>query len=142
MSDRLLDLALWLAGAGHFVILIASAQVPARLGWRDDLAKLTPMNRKLMWTYGGFTVLTIAAFGVLTLLLHRELLRGDRAALALAAFIGVYWTARILVDLFYFGHSGWPRGRAFVAGHALLLALFGALAGTYFGLLLWHGGAS
>jgi len=132
----MIDLALWLAGAGHFVILIASAQVPKQLGWRDDLAKLTPFNRKLMWTYGGFTVLTILAFGVLTLVLHDELVRGDRAALALAAFIGVYWTARIAVDLFYFGHAGWPRGRAFVAGHALLLALFGALAATYLGLLL------
>jgi hypothetical protein len=141
MNERLVDLALWLAGAGHFVILIASVQVPARLGWRGDLAKLAPFNRKLMWTYGVFTAMTIAAFGVLTLVLHRELLRGDRAALALAAFIGIYWTARILVDLFYFGHSGWPRGRAFVAGHALLLGLFGALAGTYLGLLLWHGGA-
>jgi hypothetical protein len=132
----MIDLALWLAGAGHFVILIASAQVPKQLGWRDDLAKLTPFNRKLMWTYGGFTVLTILAFGVLTLVLHDELVRGDRAALALAAFIGVYWTARIAVDLFYFGHAGWPRGRAFVAGHALLLALFGALAATYLGLVL------
>lgn len=132
----MIDLALWLAGAGHFVILIASAQVPKQLGWRDDLAKLTPFNRKLMWTYGGFTVLTILAFGILTLVLHDELVRGDRAALALAAFIGVYWTARIAVDLFYFGHAGWPRGRAFVAGHALLLALFGALAATYLGLVL------
>lgn len=125
------SLALWLAGAGHFVILVASAQVPSRLGWREDLAKLTPFNRKLMWTYGGFTVLTIVAFGVLTLVLHDEILRGDRAALALAAFIGIYWSVRILVDLLYFGHSGWPRGRVFVAGHALLLALFAALATTY-----------
>ncbi|HEY3227316.1 MAG TPA: hypothetical protein VGK61_10025 [Planctomycetota bacterium] len=133
------SLALWLAGAGHFVILVASAQVPARLGWREDLAKLTPFNRKLMWTYGGFTVLTIIAFGVLTLVLHNELLRGDRAALGLAAFIGVYWTVRILVDLFYFGHSGWPRGRAFIAGHALLLGLFAALAATYLGLVIRGG---
>jgi alginate O-acetyltransferase complex protein AlgI len=135
----MIDLALWLAGAGHFVILVASAQVPARLGWREDLAQLTPFNRKLMWTYGGFTVLTIIAFGVLTLVLHDEFLRGDRAALGLAAFIGVYWTSRILVDLFYFGHSGWPRGRAFAVGHALLLLLFAALAATYLGVL-WRGG--
>jgi len=133
------NLALWLAGAGHFVILVASAQVPARLGWREDLAKLTPFNRKLMWTYGGFTVLTILAFGILTLVLHKELLRGDRAALGLAAFIGIYWTVRILVDLSYFGHSGWPRGRVFVVGHALLLALFAALAATYLGLVIRGG---
>lgn len=134
----MMDLALWLAGAGHFAILVASAQVPARLGWREDLAKLTPLNRKLMWTYAGFTVLTIIAFGVLTLVLHDELVRGDRAALALAAFIGIYWTTRILVDLFWFGHSGWPRGVAFVFGHALLFLLFGALAATYIGVVLCH----
>ena len=134
----MMDLALWVAGAAHFVILVASAQVPSRLGWREDFAKPTPFNRKLMWTYAAFTVLTIIAFGVLTLVLHGEMVRGDRAAVALAAFIAIYWTARILVDLVWFGHSGWPRGFAFVVGHALLFGLFGALAATYIGVVLCH----
>jgi hypothetical protein len=102
LTERFFDLDLWLAGAGHFLILIASAQVPSRLGWKEDLKQLTSFNRKLLWVQGGFTVLTIIAFGILTLVLHGELLRGDRAALGLAAFIGLYWTARILVDAFYF----------------------------------------
>jgi hypothetical protein len=32
-----------------------------------------------------------------TPVLHRELLRGDRPALGLACFIGIYWTTRILL---------------------------------------------
>jgi hypothetical protein len=132
-----LSLALWLAGIGHFCILGASFQVPARLGWKEDLAKLTPFNRKLMWVYGGTTLLTIIAFGALTLFLHDDFLRGDRAALALAAFIAVFWTLRIVVDLTYFSHSDWPTGRAFVIGHGLLTALFIALASTYWVLLIW-----
>ncbi len=91
-----------------------------------------------MWTYGGFTVLTIVAFGVLTLLLHAEFLRGDRAAAALAGFIATYWTARILVDFFYYDHADWPKGLRFVAGHFLLTALFAALALTYWAALAWH----
>ena len=130
--------ALWLAGIGHFVILAASIQVPFRLRWQEDLTKLIPFNRKLMWTYGFFTVMTIVAFGVLTLVLHAELLHGDRAALGVAAFIGVYWTARVLVDLCYFRHSDWPGGPQFVIGHILLTSLFVALAATYAGLVLWH----
>ena len=114
---------------------VASAQVPARLGWKTDLAKLTPFNRKLMWTYGAFTVLTILAFGILTLTLHSEMMRGDRAAVGLAGFIGVYWSARIAVDALYFRHSDWPKGVLFVIGHALLTALFVALAATYLGLV-------
>ena len=74
-AESVFSLALWLAGIGHFVVLIASFQVPRRLGWREDLAKLTPFNRKLMWVHGGFAVLTIIAFGVLILTLHREILR-------------------------------------------------------------------
>ena len=135
MTEKLLSSALWLAGWGHFLVLGASFQVPARLGWKTDLAKLTPFNRKLMWTYGGFTVLTILAFGILTLTLHSEMLRGDRAALALAGFIGIYWSARIAVDALYFEHSDWPKGLLFVIGHVLLTALFVALAATYLGLV-------
>ena len=137
-SERFFDVILWLAGAGHFVILIASFQVPSRLRWREDLAQLMPLNRKLLWVQSSFTVLTIIAFGTLTLVLHQELLRGDRAALGLACFVAVYWTARILVDAFYFSHEDWPKGRLLAIGHVLLTSLFTALAATYWLLLIWH----
>ncbi|MCE9583313.1 MAG: hypothetical protein K8T20_12565 [Planctomycetes bacterium] len=127
-----------LAGLGHFLILAASFQVPTRLGWSEELARLRPLNRKLMWTYGGFTVLTIVAFGALTLFLRGEMLRGDKAAVALAAFIGVYWAARIGVDVFYFKHSDWPKGPGLVLGHALLMMLFSFLALTYLGVVAWQ----
>ena len=138
LAERLFDLDLWLAGAGHFVILIASAQVPSRLRWKEDLQQLAPFNRKLLWVQGGFTVLTIIAFGTLTLAIHSELLRGDRAAMGLACFIGIYWTARILVDAIYFSHADWPQGTLFVVGHALLTLLFSFLAASYLGLFVWH----
>jgi len=136
--ERFFDLDLWLAGAGHFVILIASFQVPSRLGWEKDLQSLTSFNRKLLWVQSSFTVLTIIAFGTLTLALHGELLRGDRAALGLACFIGIYWATRILVDVFYFSHADWPKGKQFRVGHILLVFLFSALAVSYLGLFIWH----
>ena len=138
LVTRLFDFDLWLAGAAHFVILIASFQVPYRLHWKRDLQSLMPFNRKLLWVQGGFTVLTIFAFGTLTLVLHRELLRGDRAALGLAGFIGIYWTARVLVDALYFSHQDWPKGRQFVVGHILLTSLFYALAASYLALFAWN----
>lgn len=138
LPGRVFDIALWFAGAGHFVILVASFQLPSRLRWKQDLVQLMPFNRKLLWVQSGFTVLTIIAFGTLTLLLHQELLRGDRAAVGLAAFIGIYWSARILVDATYFSHVDWPKGKLFVIGHILLTLLFCALAVTYLGLVFWH----
>src|SRR5688500_8428909 len=96
--------ALLAAGIGHFLVLVASLQVPSRLRWHEELPRLSPFNRKLLWVYGGFTVLTIVAFGVMTLVLREEMVRGDRAALALAVFIAVYWLTRVLVDALYFTH--------------------------------------
>lgn len=136
MTLQLLNLALWLAGAGHFLILVASFQVPSKLGWREDLVKLRPFNRKLLWVQSSFTVITIIAFGTLTLSLHTELLRGDRAAVGLAMFIAVYWTSRILIDVFYFSHEDWPKGKQFVVGHTLLTSLFIFLAVTYWSAVL------
>jgi hypothetical protein len=137
-TEGLLSLAVWLAGLGHFVVLIASFQVPYRLGWREDLAKLTPFNRKLMWVHGGFAVYTIAAFGVMTLLLHADIVSGQRAALALSIFIGAYWLLRIIVDFTYYDHSDWPKGKGFVVGHFFLNLLFVFLAATYLGVSIRH----
>jgi len=133
-----LSLALWLAGAGHFCVLIASFQVPYRMNWKDDLAKLTPSNRKLMWVHGGFAVFTIIAFGVMSLVLHEEMLRGDRAALALAFFIGLYWLLRIVVDFAYYSHQDWPAGFSFRIGHVLLTSLFVFLSASYLSVAAWH----
>jgi hypothetical protein len=138
LIENFFDLDLWLVGVGHFAILIASFQVPSRLHWKEDLRTLMPFNRKLLWVQSGFTVLTIVAFGVLTLALHTELLRGDRAALGLAGFIGSYWTVRILVDALYFSGADWPKGKQFVVGHVLLTSLFFLLAASYVGLFVWQ----
>src|SRR5208283_2097772 len=42
LAERFFDYDLWLVGAAHFVILIASFQVPYRLNWKADLQQLTP----------------------------------------------------------------------------------------------------
>jgi hypothetical protein len=88
LVQRLFDIDLWFVGAAHFLILLASFQVPYRLAWKRDLQQLMPFNRKLLWVQSGFTVLTIISFGTLTLALHRELLRGDRSALGSPASSG------------------------------------------------------
>jgi ABC-type nickel/cobalt efflux system permease component RcnA len=136
--DQWISLALWLAGPGHFAILIASFQVPDRLEWKQDLGKLTSFNRKLMWVHGAFAVYTIISFGALTLLLHDEMLDGQRAAVALATFIGIYWLLRATVDFTYYDHSDWPKGRAFTAGHVLLTSLFIFLSVTYLAVSVRH----
>lgn len=127
----LLSTALWIAGSFQILVLAASFQVPSRLNWREELDRLSPLNRKLMWTYGLFIVLCIVSFAVLTFRFHGEFLNGHILARGLAAFIAIFWLLRLVIDCFYFKHEDWPPGPQFVAGHALLTSLFSFLVLTY-----------
>jgi hypothetical protein len=122
---------IWALGALQLLVLAASFQVPAKLRWKEELPRLSNLNRKLVWTYGVFIAFTILAFGVLTLLLHDELLAGSRASSLLAGFISLFWVMRLFFDAFWLRHEDWPEGPSIAIGHALLTALFGVLAVGY-----------
>jgi len=123
--------ALYAAAIGHLLILIASFQVPSRLGWKADIAKLTRFNRKIFWVYGLYILLCIVGFAAATWRLHDEFLAGEPAARCVAGFIAVFWTIRVMVDIFWYDIHDWPQGNALVTGHALLTTLFCSLATVY-----------
>ena len=129
--DWYLSHAIYAAALGHLVVLIASLQAPARLGWKQDVAKLTRFNQKVFWVYSFYILLCIVSFAVLTWRLHDAFLAGELAARWLAGFIATFWTLRVLIDLFWYDHRDWPQGNALVAGHALVTSLFCALAAVY-----------
>lgn len=97
-----LENLLRLAGIGHFAILTASALVPKVLDWKTALKPLSPFLRTLFWVYGVFIVLTIIGMGTLTLFNAHAMAAGDPVARSLAAFIAVFWGARLIVQLFIF----------------------------------------
>ena len=129
---------LWLAGCGHFLVLAASFQVPHRLGWHKELQLLRPLNRKLLWVYGGFIVGMITSFGALILKLHPLMLAGETGALYLLGLIAVFWTARLVVDAIVFEHDDWPQGPEFIVGHTMLTSLFVFITGICWWVVLSH----
>ena len=102
-----LPILLMIAGILHFGLLLASFSVPRVLGWGSELKKVNALTRQIVLVHGSFTVLTIIAFGLVTLIAGRELLAGNRLALAVTLFIGVFWTGRLLIQLFYFDAGTW-----------------------------------
>ncbi|MFB6352023.1 MAG: hypothetical protein ABEK29_09615 [Bradymonadaceae bacterium] len=132
------SVGLWIGAAGHFLVLTASFQVPRELEWHSDLASLKPLNRKLLRTYGGYIAAMIVAFGVVTLVFHRQLVAGTPVALGLCMLIVLFWTARVLIDGFYFSQEDWPDGPEYVVGHTMLTSLFVALIAIYGGTFAAH----
>jgi hypothetical protein len=123
--------ALLLAGATHFAILIASALVPKVLDWKNALAPLSPFLRTLFWVYGVFIVLTILSFGTLTLLHADAMARGEPVARSLAAVIGLFWGARLAVQLFVFEARPLLTSTLMKLGYHALTLAFVYLTATY-----------
>ena len=65
--DTLLTRLIFLAGLGQLSVLLASALVPFRLNWREELRGLSRLHRQMYWVYGGYIMLSIVAFAALSM---------------------------------------------------------------------------
>lgn len=112
-----------LAGAGQLGVLVASALVPFRLKWRDELACLPTLHRQMYWVYGGYVVLSIVAFGAISLANADELAAGGPLARWFCGYVAVFWGVRLglqaVFDVRQHLTAWW-----LTAGYHLLTALF------------------
>ncbi len=133
----LLSLLVWLAGAGQLVLVAASTTIPRVLGWHEELRVLRSLTRQVFWNYAGYILMTNFWFGLISVTIPGALVDRSPLAVAVTAFITLYWAVRIAVQLFYFDRSSAPSGRLFAAAEAALLLLFVGLTGVY-GAALAH----
>jgi hypothetical protein len=89
---------IFLAGGTQLCVLIASALVPFQLKWKTELAVLSRLHRQMYWVYGGYVVLAIVTFGLLSLFNSRELASGSGLARGVCGYIAVFWGIRLALQ--------------------------------------------
>ena len=89
-------------GILHLGTLLGSAQVPRELKFKEELPKLGPLMRHWVLTAGGYIVLNIIAFGMLSVFLSTEMASGTPLARAVCGYISVFWGIRLVIQLFIF----------------------------------------
>jgi hypothetical protein len=136
-----LDALVVAGGAGQLVLAAASLAIPRALGWRDQTARLRPLTRQVFWTYAAYIWSFNVCFGAISVLAPGLLLDGSPLARLVCAFIGVYWGARLLVQLVWFDRSDAPAGLRYKLAEAGLVALFASLT-TIYGAAAWLTGAA
>jgi hypothetical protein len=130
VTKDLLTRLLFTAGVAQFGILLASALVPLRLNWRTELVSLSRLHRQMYWVYGGYVVMAIVAFGLISVLNARELASGSGLARGLCAYIAVFWGIRVVLqgvfDVKAHLTAWWLK-----AGYFVLTVLFATLTLVY-----------
>ncbi len=96
--QELLARLITLAGIGQLGVLIASALVPFRLNWKAELSCLSRLHRQMYWVYGGYVVLAIVAFGLISLFNAEEMASGSGLARGICGYIAVFWGVRLVLQ--------------------------------------------
>ena len=127
---------IFIAGVGQLCLITASLMIPRVLRWSEDVAKLRPLTRQVFWTYSIYIWSTNLFFGIVSVTIPGELVSGTPIALALSAFITLYWAGRLVIQFAYFDRSEAPKGLSFVVAESLLVGLFVLLTVVY-GAAAW-----
>jgi len=105
--------------------------IPRILHWREEMARLRPLTRQVFTTYAVYIAGTNLSFGLLSSLSPASLLAPSVLAVAVDAFIAVYWGARVIVQFAYYDRRGGPTGPAARFAEAVLVAFFVCLTLVY-----------
>ena len=121
---EILKAALLIAGILHLIPLAAGLTMPRVLRWGRELGKLDPLTRQLIWVHGAFIVVTILAFGLITVTAADSLLQGTPLAVGTSAFIGLFWFLRLIIQMFYFDARPWLTNTFRTVGYKTLTFVF------------------
>jgi hypothetical protein len=91
---------------------------------------LSRLHRQMYWTYGGYVVLSIVAFALLSIVHARELASGSGLARCVCAYLAVFWGVRVALQG-VFEVNDYLTAWWLKAGYRALTLLFAALTLIY-----------
>jgi hypothetical protein len=101
LIETSLTRGIFFAGVGQLGVLVASALVPFRLNWREELRCLSRLHRQMYWVYGGYVVLSIIAFAAISIFNASELASGTGLARGFCAYVAVFWGIRVALQFIF-----------------------------------------
>ena len=119
-----LSALLIVGGLLHLCITSAGLTMTRVLDWRKNLAPLCGLTRHVIWTHGGFVLLTIVGFGTISVLASRSLASGEPLARAVCAFIALFWAIRLFIQFFVFDARPFLTNRLLAVGYHGLTVVF------------------
>jgi len=127
---RALLLLLWIAGFVQLAIASTNVFLPAKLNYRENLSRVSPIIRQTFVVHSVYIVGVVLLFAAVTFGFTGDLASGHGLGRFLAAAIAVFWLVRAPVQLLYYDAVLRKENRwvdmAFTAGALFLAATYGA----------------
>ena len=105
-------------------LVVLNLFVPRRFRWRDELSRISLLNRQIFEVHAIFLVLTLGLISALLLTSADALLEHTRLARALLIGLTLFWGLRMLVQWFYYSPAVWRGHRFHTAMHYAFSAMW------------------
>jgi hypothetical protein len=119
---------LWIAGVVQASDVLANVAIPAKIGSRENLARVSPIIRQIFWSHWFFIALVLLFFSALCFLFAPFLAGGTPPGRFVSGALAVFWFLRTLTQLLWFDREFRRRHRfadlAFIISSALLAVIF------------------
>ena len=133
-----LTMLLRVAGAG--LILLAGLHVPIgrRLKWREEGARLSPVNASIFHVHTFFICLVLVMMGLPCLLEPSIFLGSSRAGTWMAWSFSAFWTTRLFFQWFVYPWELWRGKRMETIVHAWFTIVWTSLAALFAACGAWQ----
>jgi hypothetical protein len=124
------------AGALQILLALLHLAFPKRFQWKEELARLSPLNRQIFIVHTFFICLVLVLIGTLSLLAANTLLEPSRLSRLVLGGITLFWALRLLCQFFVYDASLWRGQRFNTVMHGVFSLLWFYLTAVYLGALL------
>jgi hypothetical protein len=131
-----LVLHLRLVGVVMAALVVVNLFVPRRFRWREEMARLSLVNRQIFQAHSFFIILMLALFSALLLTSADALLEPTRLGRAILAGLTVFWGLRMLAQWFFYSPAIW-RGHRFNAVMHGVFSVTWVYVSAVFATALW-----
>lgn len=132
----LLLIHLRIAGVVMASLVVVNLFVPGRFHWRDEMARLSLLNRQIFQAHSVFLVLTLALFSALLLTCGDALLEPTRLSRAVLIGLTLFWGLRMLMQWCFYSPEIW-RGHRFNTVMHYVFSVIWVYMTTVFAAALW-----
>lgn len=118
------------------MLVVINLFVPRRFHWKEELSRVSLLNRQIFQAHTFFVVLLLALFSALFLTCAQALLEPTRLSRAVLIGLTIFWGLRMLMQWFFYSAEVWRGNRFHTVAHGVFSITWMYVTGIC-GLALW-----